>query len=289
MWTTIRYGEADLINYVLIFTNIAFVFALLHQGYIFYKLYKEAIGRANNYYSENIEVAIGWMSNAAKLVMSLGVIGCFAAFAVPNSLAMGFFFMMYCFAIYIYVFKRFHHFMFTFDHGLNTELNIEENLEDIDDTLDEVGLIPSKVEEIENPRYFNTETYELLKKHIDEWINADGYTQKGVTIVVMASKVYSNRTYLSTYINTVYDCSFKVWITRLRMQKAKELLLERNHLSISEVADRVGCSSANSFNHLFKQSEGVSPAKWRSLQKGVSYDANDDKTLSEEEEDVGGI
>lgn len=105
-----------------------------------------------------------------------------------------------------------------------------------------------------------------ISQRLDVWVATRGYTQQGVTINDIAAVAATNRTYLSKYINETYRCSFRVWVNRLRIARAKELLLDEEVL-IEEVAREVGFASCNSFAHSFKRYEGRSTTQWRREQQ----------------------
>ena len=80
----------------------------------------------------------------------------------------------------------------------------------------------------------------------------------------VASELKTNRTYISTYVNNHYGCNFKQFLSRYRIDAAKELLLHTD-LDIQEIANRVGFNSRASFYNAFKEyvSAELSPTEWR--------------------------
>ena len=56
--------------------------------------------------------------------------------------------------------------------------------------------------------------------------------------------------------------TFTDYLSRLRIEKAKNLLLNPN-LRISEVAYEVGFQSLTHFNRMFRKLTGQSPSAWR--------------------------
>jgi len=54
------------------------------------------------------------------------------------------------------------------------------------------------------------------------------------------------------------------YLKRVRLRKAKELLLQERELEVQQVAERVGYGHASYFIRLFKQQEGMTPAQFRS-------------------------
>ncbi len=64
---------------------------------------------------------------------------------------------------------------------------------------------------------------------------------------------------------TVFNCTIAEFITTSRINRAKNLLKEKE-LSIREVAEKTGITDQAYFCRLFKQKTGVTPLKWREEQ-----------------------
>jgi AraC-like DNA-binding protein len=56
--------------------------------------------------------------------------------------------------------------------------------------------------------------------------------------------------------------TFSEYVTRRRLQRAKEMLL-RTKMTVAEIAERVGYQSAKHFAKMFRQYEGSSPGDYR--------------------------
>lgn len=78
----------------------------------------------------------------------------------------------------------------------------------------------------------------------------------------LSMELRTNRTYLSEYINTTYNKSFRDWITDLRIEYAKRLMSQKPQLKIQEIAELSGFLSTSHFNRTFREKEGCSPVKW---------------------------
>jgi hypothetical protein len=78
------------------------------------------------------------------------------------------------------------------------------------------------------------------------------------------SSLYSAPNYDSTRhaFRKVFGCSPREMLQRLRMEHAKNLLLETS-LSIKEISERVGYVRQHDFNRLFHRHAGVAPSHWR--------------------------
>ena len=102
-----------------------------------------------------------------------------------------------------------------------------------------------------------------MAKKIKGWIDADGYIRPGLTIKELSDVLHTNRTYLSGYIKTTYDMSFRDWIIGLRIEYAKRLLARYPRLTIADISEKSGFLSPSHFIRLFKENAGCTPVKWK--------------------------
>lgn len=79
-----------------------------------------------------------------------------------------------------------------------------------------------------------------------------------MTLGDLADKVNISRNYLSDIFKNFVGDTFNNYLTRVRMEKAKELLLEKNML-VYEVASQVGYKNVPYFSTLFKKYIGNNP------------------------------
>jgi AraC-like DNA-binding protein len=107
------------------------------------------------------------------------------------------------------------------------------------------------------------DTFALLEKRIEEWIDCKGFTERGITIDTLSAWLYTNQKYLSAYINTHKKQTFRKWINELRIEEAKILLLQEPKTTLTEIANRTGFSEKSHFLHQFKEQTGVSPTEWK--------------------------
>ena len=68
-----------------------------------------------------------------------------------------------------------------------------------------------------------------------------------------------------SYIKKAYNMRPFTYITMLRIQKAKDLLISSPNMTIKEIAENVGYSSDSYFCLLFKKQEKLTPNEFRSL------------------------
>ena len=87
------------------------------------------------------------------------------------------------------------------------------------------------------------------------------YAEK-LTLALVAEHCYVSQWHLSKLLNGILGKSFYDILNDIRIAKARELLRDPS-LSITDVSEAVGYSSAAHFSRIFKQITGLSPAKYR--------------------------
>ncbi|WP_282942880.1 response regulator [Paenibacillus sp. RC67] len=78
----------------------------------------------------------------------------------------------------------------------------------------------------------------------------------------VADQIHLNPSYFSALFKEQTGFTFSVYVTRSRLQKAKELLLQ-TRLSITDISEQVGYQTPKYFIKLFKDYEGISPNQYR--------------------------
>ena len=103
----------------------------------------------------------------------------------------------------------------------------------------------------------------ILRPRIAVWVKAKAYTHEQFTLEELASRLYTNKTYLSTFIKDEYDMNFSGWVASLRIDEAKRIMMKEPEKKLQEVAFECGFSSLAYFSSVFSKSEGISPSAWQ--------------------------
>ena len=103
----------------------------------------------------------------------------------------------------------------------------------------------------------------ILRPRIAAWVKAKAYTHEQFTLEELASRLYTNKTYLSTFIKDEYDMNFSGWVASLRIDEAKRIMMKEPEKKLQEVAFECGFSSLAYFSSVFSKSEGISPSAWQ--------------------------
>lgn len=104
---------------------------------------------------------------------------------------------------------------------------------------------------------------DILRPRIAVWVKAKAYTHEQFTLKELASSLYTNKTYLSTFIKDEYDMNFSGWVASLRIDEAKRIMMKEPEKRLQEVAFECGFSSLAYFSSVFSKSEGISPSAWQ--------------------------
>ena len=86
---------------------------------------------------------------------------------------------------------------------------------------------------------------------------------KDITLQSCADEVGFNSTYLSRYFSSAMGITFQEYIKRLRIDRAKWLLITTEKLPVTEVCVQSGFRDIKTFNKLFKKECGMSPTEFR--------------------------
>lgn len=116
----------------------------------------------------------------------------------------------------------------------------------IDDKLMDVKVEDGKI------RSSIKEAMRYVEEHYDQ----------DVSLKRVARHVHLNASYFSVLFKEETDLTFREYVTRIRLQHAKELLVSTD-MPVTEIAESVGYNTAKYFIKLFKQYEGVTPSAYR--------------------------
>lgn len=83
-----------------------------------------------------------------------------------------------------------------------------------------------------------------------------------ISLSVLAEEFHFSTQYVSQLFKNEIGVNFLTYLTNIRMEKAKKLLLSTD-LPIAEVSEQTGYSDYRVFTKVFKKSEGVTPSQYR--------------------------
>lgn len=132
-----------------------------------------------------------------------------------------------------------------------------------------INRITEKKEEIKKV-FLPKETEQLLLIKLQKFESTKKYTNKDISLAVLAGQFDTNTKYLSEVINSNYHVNFNMYINKLRINYIVEKLkTDSNFINykISYLAENCGFSSHSSFATVFKSITGISPVTFIDLLK----------------------
>lgn len=83
-----------------------------------------------------------------------------------------------------------------------------------------------------------------------------------MSLAVLSEEFHLNAQYISRLFKNEIGVNFLTYLTNIRMEKAKKLLLSAS-LSIADVAEQSGYGDYRVFTKVFKKNEGIMPSQYR--------------------------
>ena len=216
------------------------------------RTYKRAIRMFENTHSDDIGSYIRWLSVFTYWAIGFGV-SCGLLTFLPDEYV--FLWILSSIPFYIYFYCSYQNYILFYEK-VESAFREEYDLQAIG-AYDMNTQVNSKEEE-DQPTYRQD-----ISKRIDEWIDSEGYRRSGITLNDLSAALGTNRTYLSQYIKSVYGMTFRDWISDLRIEYAKRLMLQQPQFRVVDISESSGFLSLSHFTHTFTSKEGCSPSKWR--------------------------
>ena len=207
------------------------------------RTYHRVIRIFNETHADDIGAYIKWLSVFTYWAVIFGV-GCGLLTFLPDQYV--YIWILMSIPFYVYLFLCYLNYMLFYEQV--------ENAMEVNEELDHFEAEPMQ----DAPSY-----HAEIAERIASWINADGYVRTGLTIKGLSDQLHTNRTYLSEFINATYGVSFRDWITGLRIEYAKRLLVQYPKLTLADISERSGFLSPSHFIRIFKENAGCTPARWR--------------------------
>lgn len=221
--------------------------------------FRKAKRKLDDYYSEDSEAYIRWMSVFTYWAIIFGV-GQGVFTFVPNKYV--FVWIISAIPFYIYLYTSYANY-FLFYENVEGAIANEDSNEYANVAADSGVREDKPSDNQERPAIGMAKVQEtILERQLKKWTDEKKFTAGGITIADVARETGSNRTYISSFINRRYGITFREWINGMRLEYAKELMGKNSDMPVGEVARRAGYLSMSYFSKTFKEAEGVSPGKW---------------------------
>ena len=154
--------------------------------------------------------------------------------------------------------------------------NLEMDIENLPEECRDINQIVEKAEDAENLRYqienLFTETMQLRDSHSKKKYSKlledakafidENYKHDEMSLNTVAAQVNISPSYFSTIFSSEMGQTFVEYLTHVRLEKAKELLMCSN-MRTAEIGYEVGYKDSHYFSYIFKKVVGCSPKEYR--------------------------
>lgn len=103
--------------------------------------------------------------------------------------------------------------------------------------------------------------YQIIIGNAKDYIKKH-YSHEDISLNMVAASVNFSPSHFSTIFSQETGITFVEFLTQVRMEKARELLLCTN-MRVSDIGYEVGYRDSHYFSYLFKKTQGISPKDYR--------------------------
>ena len=113
----------------------------------------------------------------------------------------------------------------------------------------------------------------FIQKSLDNWCANMGYKDSNVNMLMLSRSLCISKNELSQFFDQCLHTNFRIWLSEIRFNAAKKMMLEYPDYSNDIISAECGFSCRTHLYRIFKTKEGCSPTEWRVSQnaKKVSH------------------
>ena len=102
-----------------------------------------------------------------------------------------------------------------------------------------------------------------LERALKEWVQKKSYREYDKSREEIAAELKTTKEFLHHYFINEVGVDFKTWRTQLRIEDAKQMLVNDRKISTNLVGEMCGFSDRSNFHRQFVKIVGCSPKEWR--------------------------
>ena len=106
----------------------------------------------------------------------------------------------------------------------------------------------------------------FVQQKLDEWCANGGYKDSNVNMLTLSRTLCISKNELSLFFDQCLHSNFRIWLSEIRLNAAKKMMLEYPDYSNDIISAECGFSCRTHLYRIFKTKEGCSPTEWRDFQ-----------------------
>lgn len=119
-----------------------------------------------------------------------------------------------------------------------------------------ISLFEQRIATVEEPKEQEERVITGITRYLQEHLAEE------VSLSVLAEEFHLNPQYISQLFKNEIGVGFLAYLTNIRMEKGKKLLLSTS-FSVAEIAEQAGYGDYRVFTKAFKKTEGITPSQYR--------------------------
>ena len=125
----------------------------------------------------------------------------------------------------------------------------------------------------ESLQQLSDERRNFIQNSLDQWCMDLGYKDCNVNMLTLSRMLCISKNDLSLFFDQCLHTNFRIWLSEIRLNAAKKMMLEYPDYSNDIISAECGFSCRTHLYRIFKTKEGCSPTEWRVAQtaKKVSH------------------
>ena len=106
----------------------------------------------------------------------------------------------------------------------------------------------------------------FIQNSLDQWCMDLGYKDCNVNMLTLSRTLCISKNELSLFFDQYLHSNFRIWLSEIRLNAAKKMMLEYPDYSNDIISAECGFSCRTHLYRIFKTKEGCSPTEWRDFQ-----------------------
>ena len=106
----------------------------------------------------------------------------------------------------------------------------------------------------------------FIQNSLDQWCMDLGYKDCNVNMLTLSRTLCISKNELSLFFDQCLHSNFRIWLSEIRLNAAKKMMLEYPDYSNDIISAECGFSCRTHLYRIFKTKEGCSPTAWRDYQ-----------------------
>lgn len=232
---------------------VAYAGQLAYYTWLFRRKYAESLAQLEDYYDEEQDSRLRWTKFGFYAALAVGVAASVSMWLPPmvyNLFTVGYV------VFYGWFTSRFSNYAAKVNYYLPALTEQPEPEEPEQPSVPEVAAT-------ELPASERWEKTERLRVTLEQWVADRGYAVQEDRREQIARELGTTPNFLRWYFREQMSQDFLSWRVGLRIEYAKELLMENPEISINSIGGMVGFISKSNFYAHFKKQTGITPDEYR--------------------------